>query len=109
MNWPIEFKNKHRQKHKQTFPKISFASGFTNLSNIRASEWVGILYLICILVQQDKRWDIINNALQRGGNGETRDVLYIFEMILCFDAWINKPTFWSTKNNKSYKKVDKNL
>ena len=28
----IEFKDTHRQKHKQTFPKISFASGFTNLS-----------------------------------------------------------------------------
>ena len=46
----IEFKNTHHQKHKQTFPKISFASGFNNLSNIKASEWVGILYLICILV-----------------------------------------------------------
>ena len=33
-NLAIRFKNNHRQKYKQTFPKISFASGFTNLSNI---------------------------------------------------------------------------
>ena len=25
-------------------------------------------------------------------------------MILCFDAWINKSTFWSSKNNKKYQK-----
>ena len=52
----IELKNKHQQKHKNTFPKISFASGFTNLSNICASEWVGILYLMCILVQTNQGW-----------------------------------------------------
>ena len=67
----IKFKNKHWQKHKQTFPKISFASGFTNLSNIKAAEWVGILYFMCILVQEEKGWDIIDKALQKGGNGET--------------------------------------
>ena len=33
-NLAIRFKNNHCQKYKQTFPKISFASGFTNLSNI---------------------------------------------------------------------------
>ena len=98
----IKFKNNHRQKHKQTFPKISFSSGFTNLSKVQASEWVGILYLMCILVQKDKGWDIINNALIKGSNGETSDVLYIFELILCFDAWINKTTFWSTDDNDAY-------
>ena len=101
-NLAIRFKNNHRQKYKQTFPKISFASGFTNLSNIQASECVFILYLLCILVQENKGWKIVNNALVNGGNGDTRNVLYIFELILCFDAWINKATFWSTNNNDEY-------
>ena len=30
----IEFKNTHRQQYRNKFPKTSFASGFTNLSNI---------------------------------------------------------------------------
>ena len=41
----------HHQIHSKNFPKTNFASGFTNLSNIRASEWVGILYLLVILAQ----------------------------------------------------------
>ena len=98
----IDFKNKHRQKHKQNFPKISFASGFTNLSQIRASEWVGILYLMCILIQNRQGRDIINTALLKGGNEDVSDVLYVFEMILCFDAWLNKSSFWSTDNNTEY-------
>ena len=46
--------------------------------------------------------DIINNALVKGGNREVSDVLYIFEMILCFDAWINKTEFWSFNDNQIY-------
>ena len=82
----IDLKNTHRQKHKQTFPKISFTSESTNLSNIGVSEWVGILYFMCRLVQK-------NNALLKGGNKEVGDVLYVFQMILCFYAWVNKDIF----------------
>ena len=95
----IEFKNTHRQQYRNAFPKTSFASGFTNLSNIRASEWVGILYLMCILAQKGVAWDIIDNALKKGNNGKVEDVLNVFEMILCFEAWINQPSFFSLDDN----------
>ena len=74
------------------------------MSNIRASEWVGILYLMCILVQKESGWNIINTSLLKGGNKEVSDVLYVFEMILCFDAWLNKDTFWSSNDNNEYMK-----
>ena len=77
-------------------------SGFTNLSNTRASEWVGILDLLIILAQSETGRILIDNALLKGGNGETRDVLYMFEMILCFDAWINQETFWPSERNNEF-------
>ena len=75
------FHNQHHQKHRKSFPKTNFPSGFTNLSNIRASEWVGILYLLVILSQSEDGWFTIQKALQKGGNGNVSDVLYIFEII----------------------------
>ena len=61
------------------------------------------MYLLVILSQTQEGWDVINNALVSGNNGQLRDVLSVFEMILCFDAWINQDTFWPTKSNDMYK------
>ena len=57
---------------------------------------------MCILVQTNQEWDIINNALVKGGKREVSDVLYSFEIILCFDTWVNKTEFWSFNDNKRY-------
>lgn len=69
---------------------------------MRASEWVGILYLMCILIQNEKGKDIINAALIKEGNKDATDVLSVFEMILFFDTWLNKSSFWSTNSNARY-------
>ena len=96
----LKYYQSHHQSHRKNFPKTNFASGFTNLSNIRASEWVGILYLLVILAQSAEGWNIIDHALLNGGNNGIVEVLYVFEMVLCFDAWINQTEYWpSTENN----------
>ena len=66
------------------------------------SEYVGILYLLVILSQSEEAWFIIESALQKGQCGSMSDVLYIFEMILCFDAWINQTSFWTKNQNIEY-------
>ena len=98
----INFHTNHHQSYRNKFPKTNFPSGFTNLSNIRADEWLGILYLLVIISQTAEGWNIINNALLKGNNKEIQDVLYVFEMILCFDAWINQTSFWPSNLNKMY-------
>ena len=48
---------------------------------------------MCILAQKGTAWDIIDNALKKGNNSNIEDVLHVYEMILCFEAWINKQNF----------------
>ena len=56
--------------------------------------------MLVILAQSAKGWNIIDNALLNGGNNGIVEVLYVFEMVLCFDAWINRTEYWlSTENN----------
>ena len=53
-----------------------------------------------ILAQSAEGWNIIDGALLTGGNNGIVEVLYVFKMALCFDAWINQTEYWpSTKNN----------
>ena len=54
------------------------------------------------LSQSEDGWLTIKKSLQKGGNGNVIDVVYIFKMILCFNAWINQSSFWSTDNNDKY-------
>ena len=61
--------------HRKKFPNTNFASGFTNLSNIRSAEWVGILYLLVILAQTADGWNIIDEALAKGDNKGIVEIL----------------------------------
>ena len=38
-------------------------------------------------------------SIIKSDNGNVSAILYIFEIILPFDAWINQSSFWSTDNN----------
>ena len=44
------------------------------------------LYLLVILAQSMEGWNIIDGALLTGGKNGIVEVLYVFEMVLCFDA-----------------------
>ena len=84
-----------RQRCKMLYPKMSFTSGFTNLSYVQAHEWVGILFLLVTLAQTNEGWHLLDIALRRGGNHGMQDALNVMEAILCFDAWLHKDSFWS--------------
>jgi hypothetical protein len=48
----------------------------------------------CVLVCYPVGWNIIDTALQVRTNTTLAAVLQLFEAMLCFDAWLNKPTYW---------------
>ena len=53
-----------RQRCKMLYPKMSFTSGFTNLSYVQAHEWVGILFLLVTLAQTNEGWRLLDIALR---------------------------------------------
>ena len=65
------------------------------------------MYLLVVLSQSEDGWISVEKAFKRGGNGNVSNVLYIFEMILCFDAWINQSSFLSIVSNNDFV-VDEN-
>ena len=90
----VTFHKSHRQTHRKAFPATDFSCGITNLTKISASERVGLVFLFVILVQYDVGWGIVSTALQKHAT-ELADILELFEAMLCFDAWLNKPTYWA--------------
>ena len=90
----VQFHRTHRQTYRKVYPATDFSNGITNLTKISAAERVGLLFLFVILSQYDEGWMVLSTALQKKDRTSLRKVIGVFEALLCFDQWLNKPTYW---------------
>ena len=97
----IHFHKHHRQTHRKSYPSTDFSNGITNLTKISAAERLGLVFLFVILSQYDEGWQILESTLKTA----LAPVIQVFEAMLCFDAWLNKPTFWLKQNELEAKRL----
>ena len=81
------------------YPATDFSNGITNLTKISAAERVGLVFLFVILAQYDEGWIILSKALQQKNRTNLRKVINVFEALLCFDQWLNQPTYWTAEHH----------
>ena len=77
------------QSIRSSFPRTDFARGITNLTAVECSEQSGALFLFSALIMQVKAW---RKCAPSFPNLEA--VLGTMECPLCFEAWLDQPTFW---------------
>jgi hypothetical protein len=99
----VHFHQSHRQTYRKACPATDFSNGITNLTKISAAERVGLVFLLVILSQYDEGWVILSKALQQKDQTSVRKVISVFEALLCFDQWLNKPTFWTAAHHDASK------
>ena len=79
------------QTIRTSFPRTDFSRGITNLSLVECSEQSGALFFLAILTMQVQGW----HALAGNKYGDNLEaVLGTLEAILCFEAWLEEPTYW---------------
>ncbi len=99
----VRFHTMHRQTYRKAYPATDFSNGITNLTKISASERLGLVFLFVILAHYDEGWDIFEAALDKHTSCTFRDVLNLWECMLCFDSWMNRATFWDIENSSTEK------
>jgi hypothetical protein len=77
---------------------MDFCNGITNLTKILAAKHLGLVFLFVILSQYNEGWVILNTALRAKTSKELLKIVNMFKCLLCFDAWLNRPTFWRVDN-----------
>ena len=90
----VQFHRAHRQTYRKVYPATDFSNGITNLTKISAAERVGLLFLFVILSQYDEGWEVLSTALQKKDRTSLKKVIGVVKALLCFDQWLNKPTYW---------------
>ena len=85
----IRFNVTCRQSIRSSFPRTDFARGITNLTLVECSEQSGALFLFAALTMQGEAWQALKTSFD-----DLEAVLVTMECILCFEAWLEQPTYW---------------
>ena len=88
------FDQECKQQSRKLFPRSDFSNGFTNLTNIECSERSGALFMFSIFMHQFNTWNEI-----KGQFSYPQRVLHTLECLLCFEAWLDKDTYWPLDNH----------
>ena len=78
------FNARLRQTHRRHFPTTDYSRGITNTKQKMAEEYVGLLFVLCALMNNGEAWDLIDRALKRH-NIKIANMLELFKCMLCFD------------------------
>ena len=116
----MRFHKAHQQNFHSSFPSTTFCNGITNISKISATERLGLVFLFVILGHYEEGWTILLSALDNchKKKEETvpaqkpnqygpsfRDILQVFEAMLCIDKWLRKDTYWADHNAEVTKAI----
>ena len=74
------------------FPRLLFKDGLTTISDISAGTKMGILFLFVIAAQTNEGYELLHKQAKIA----TRygDTVLVFEMLLCYWAWLKKDEYW---------------
>jgi hypothetical protein len=93
--WTTYPKQRQFSSSPAQFPRLSFKDGITNLSDLPAHTYVGIMLAIVVAaLTRDGRHLFCKKCEQKIGPNKYRDMLTTFETLLCFWAWLKKEEYW---------------
>jgi hypothetical protein len=95
----VQFHQRHRQPYRTRYSATDFCRGVTNLTKVTARKRLGLVFLFVILSQYDEGWDILDHTFERKSRTTVKNVVEVFEALLCFDAWLMQDTFWDSSNS----------
>ena len=97
-----------RSHHIKGYPRLLFTSGITTLTNTTANDKVGVIFCIVIASLQLAGKDILLNE-GRVSDTQYVDILYVFEMMLCYRAWLQLDKYWMRNDREMFKTAQESI
>ena len=84
--------------HIEGYPRLLFSNGISSLTDLKANDKVGIIFCVVVAALQVEGKEILlNNA--KIDDVKYQNIVYVFELMLCYQAWLKKETFWEINDN----------
>ena len=91
------YKN-YRQTGMRRYPRVDFSNGLMSLKQKTADEETGATFVVCAVVHCKEAFKMIDQRTKR-----VEDQLNTFEMLLCFEQWCRRKTFWAIEQQAACK------
>jgi hypothetical protein len=85
-------KNPHQHGYKQ-FPHLLWQDGVSSLTQLTGDQRVGKMFAIVLVALTRDGEDFFSEHLN-GGSKTWKRMIYCFQQILCYWAWLKKDTYW---------------
>ena len=82
-----------RQHGYKQFPRLIWQDGVTTLTHLTADLKVGKIFAICCIASTLEGEQFFSTVLENGA-ATWHKMLYVFQQILCYWAWLKQDTFW---------------
>ena len=73
-------------------PRLLWKDGITNLTDLTASQKVGIMFTIVVMSLQSDGIEFFDHVLEKPKI--TDDMRQCFQMMLCYWMWLKKKKYW---------------
>jgi hypothetical protein len=83
----------------KAMPRLLWKDGITTLTDLSGSHRVGILFTVICVALTKEGASFFDQCF---GGDQTRNMIDVFQMLLCYWQWLKKKTFWR-RGNKSAK------
>ena len=96
-NMARDYNEQLRSSHRHTFFRTSFTRGISNVTQLSATEHIGLMHVLCALIQLGDGWTLLEKPLLDKGL-VLKDILQLFEALLSFHEWAKQEQFWSRRD-----------
>jgi hypothetical protein len=94
----VHFHKTPCQVYRKKYPATDFSNGITILTKILASKRLGLVFFVNS-AQYNVGWANLNTAWLESTKANLKQVLTVFEAMLCFDQWLIQPTHCTMRNH----------
>lgn len=106
-SWNKYPKQHYMQTHSiEGYPRMFYTSGISGLTDIKADDKVGIIFcLVIALLQFEGKHIMLDIACIEPDS--FYKMLYIFELLLCYQEWLKQSVYWKQNDIATYHNVQK--
>ena len=94
--WVSYPKQHHMKSYMDTFPRLLYKDGLTNITEISAGTKMGILFAFVVAAQTNDGYKILHKQKETSENYV--NMINAFEMLLCYWSWLKKEEYWDCQD-----------
>ncbi|HEY9299394.1 MAG TPA: hypothetical protein VIQ31_24145, partial [Phormidium sp.] len=83
------------------YPRLLYTNGISGMTDLKADDKVGIIFCVIVSFLQLEVKEILIN-IAKMEDEKYVDILYIFEMMICYRAWLKQDKFWKRDDKYSF-------